>query len=230
MTIKFNVPGKRRKEMAQHIALWIAADIEYLGAPTFAYKIGSLIIDKNGNLEIPDNISEEMVERLLESLYDNGFESDISVEEETPSQTAQEAPQRLSVSMSRTSLDEHAITNLEALVASKGELFKKALAANELPIKVTEETVEFPWFSLNGTCGEGEAYSSFIEKICEMAKNQKRINTTENKVENEKYAFRCFLLRLGFIGDEHKTTRKILLRNLTGSSAFKGGAKNELSE
>ncbi len=33
------------------------------------------------------------------------------------------------------------------------------------------------------------------------------------------HAFRCFLLRLGFIGDEYKTTRKILLRNLTGSYA-----------
>ena len=43
--------------------------------------------------------------------------------------------------------------------------------------------------------------------------------------ENEKYAFRCFLLRLGFIGDEYKTDRKVLLANLDGSSAFKAGAK-----
>ena len=49
----------------------------------------------------------------------------------------------------------------------------------------------------------------------------------EKEVETEKYAFRCFLLRLGFIGKDYKDERKILLRNLTGSSAFKGGAKNE---
>ena len=42
------------------------------------------------------------------------------------------------------------------------------------------------------------------------------------------YAFRCFLLRLGFIGTEHKQTRKILLRNLTGSSAFKDGQPKEV--
>lgn len=54
-------------------------------------------------------------------------------------------------------------------------------------------------------------------------------NTTE--IDNDKYAFRCFLLRLGFIGSEYKTERKILLRNLTGSSAFRnGGAANEVSE
>ena len=49
-------------------------------------------------------------------------------------------------------------------------------------------------------------------------------------MDNEKYAFRCFLLRLGFIGDEHKTSRKILLRNLSGSSAFKAGAAKEVAE
>ena len=40
-------------------------------------------------------------------------------------------------------------------------------------------------------------------------------------MDNEKYAFRCFLLRLGFIGEEFKQSRKILLSNLDGSSAFK---------
>ena len=53
----------------------------------------------------------------------------------------------------------------------------------------------------------------------------------EKAVDNEKYAFRCFLLRLGFIGADYKTDRKILLKNLEGSSAFKnGGADNENAE
>ncbi len=43
---------------------------------------------------------------------------------------------------------------------------------------------------------------------------------------DEKYAFRCFLLRLGFIGDEFKKSRKILLANLDGSSAFKTVKEN----
>ena len=63
-----------------------------------------------------------------------------------------------------------------------------------------------------------------------MAKTQKRITAKEKEVDNEKYAFRCFLLRLGFIGDEHKVTRKILLRNLSGSSAFKAGSAKEVAE
>jgi len=77
---------------------------------------------------------------------------------------------------------------------------------------------------------EVSAYSQFICALCDMSRNQKRVNATEKDVENEKYAFRCFLLRLGFIGEEYKKERKILLRNLNGSSAFKGGAKDALSE
>ncbi|OQA05479.1 MAG: hypothetical protein BWY65_02388 [Firmicutes bacterium ADurb.Bin373] len=58
-----------------------------------------------------------------------------------------------------------------------------------------------------------------------MAKNQKRVTATEKAYDNEKYAFRCFLLRLGFIGPEYKEERKILLSRLTGSAAFKNGQR-----
>ena len=39
--------------------------------------------------------------------------------------------------------------------------------------------------------------------------------------ENPKYAFRCWMLRLGFIGEEFETARKILLRNMDGNSAWR---------
>ena len=58
-----------------------------------------------------------------------------------------------------------------------------------------------------------------------MAKKAKRVTLKDKEVENPKYAFRCFLLRLGLVGAEYKQDRKILLKNLTGSSAFKSGAK-----
>lgn len=59
---------------------------------------------------------------------------------------------------------------------------------------------------------------------------EKRINETQKMPVNEKYAFRCFLLRLGLIGDDYKAARKYLLRNLDGDSAFKGGKRNAISE
>ena len=70
---------------------------------------------------------------------------------------------------------------------------------------------------------EVRAYTHFITALCEMARNQKRVTAKEKETDNDKYAFRCFLLRLGFIGADYKTERKILLRNLSGSSAFRNG-------
>lgn len=77
---------------------------------------------------------------------------------------------------------------------------------------------------------EVEAYDHFICALCEMARNQKRITAKERDTGNDKYAFRCFLLRLGFIGPEYKQERKILLRNLTGSSAFKAVPQKEVAD
>ena len=122
--------------------------------------------------------------------------------------------------------------NLDALLTAKGALIRKALGADELCIDRNEKMVSFPWFNERMiTTEEARAYTHFISALCEMARNQKRINAKEKEIDNDKYAFRCFLLRLGFIGAEYKAERKILLRNLTGSSAFKnGGADHAVSE
>ena len=97
---------------------------------------------------------------------------------------------------------------------------------DELLVEVDGEKISFPWFSETDS-GTARACTNFISALCKMSKEQKRITATEKAVDNEKYAFRCFLLRLGFIGDEYKADRKILLKNLKGSSAFKSGAKKE---
>ena len=103
----------------------------------------------------------------------------------------------------------------------------EALGIESLPLEITDERVSFPWFHRDLTPDEVQTYMNFIANLCAMAKDAKRITATEKPVDNEKYAFRCFLLRLGFIGNEYKTQRKILLRNLTGSSAFKSGSRKE---
>lgn len=130
-------------------------------------------------------------------------------------------------------LETVAVENLTRLLEVKGQLIQKALGITELPIEVTEDAVSFPWFDTIPDADTAKAYTDFIAALCRMSKEQKRINSTEKEVTNEKYAFRCFLLRLGFIGAEYKADRKILLKNLTGSSAFKTTkevAADEISE
>ena len=44
------------------------------------------------------------------------------------------------------------------------------------------------------------------------------------QTDNEKYAMRCWMLRLGFIGDEFETAREILLKNMDGNAAWRQDA------
>ena len=189
---------------------------------TYRYQVDFFTIEKNGSLTFDDAADSEVIERLLQHIYDEGFDIDQSHTQD------EEEPTQVSISLPRSRFTDSSLENLRAILTAKGGLIQKALGVRSLPIAVTEEKVSFPWFSEMPTPEELSAYEKFICKLCEMAGNQKRITTREKAVDNEKYAFRCFLLRLGFIGAEHKQTRKILLRNLTGSSAFKAGQTREV--
>ena len=222
MTITINAQGAERKRLVNTIAEWLGEDVHYCGAPTFAYEIGRFTVKKDGSLTFSDLIDSEVVERLLEHIYDEGFDIDQSHTEEEESE-----PTGISIQLPASMFTEASLANLKAIIDSKGNLIKKALGAEELPINRLGDRYDFPWFKPYSNPQEVQAYMHFVTALCEMARTQKRITAKEKEVDNEKYAFRCFLLRLGFIGEEFKAERKILLRNLTGSSAFKSGAKEE---
>jgi hypothetical protein len=135
----------------------------------------------------------------------------------------------LAIEMPRSSFTDGALENLKRLVASKSSLIKKALGTETLELDVTDDKVRFPWFEHAADPQTVKAYTHFVAALCEMAKTQKRVTAKEKETDNEKYAFRCFLLRLGFIGDEYKEMRRTLLRNLTGCAAFRTGAKKGFS-
>lgn len=234
MEVKYNVMGERRKEMVEVISRIVGMKAVYMRMPTCAYAISNFKVSREGTLIYDDRSDSGLVERVLEGLAQAGFEAEYSAEtaaEKEPEEVSaepetepQEANVGLTVALPREGFTDTALENLQKLVDSKASLMKKALAVDSLPVEVTDEKVSFPWFS-EADGDSAKAYTHFITALCDMAKNQKRITAKEKETENEKYAFRCFLLRLGFIGAEYKGERKILLRNLTGSSAFKGGAK-----
>lgn len=220
MTINFNVTGAERKELVNLIANFTGCKSKYKGAPTFAYEVDYFTIDKNGALSFDDRADSEEIENLIEGLADAGFTAADSESHTEP----QNETTGLTVTMP---IDKVKAGNLTKLLDAKGSLIKKALGIKELPIKISEEQISFPWFSEIDS-DTARAYTEFISALCKMSCEQKRITVTEKAVDNEKYAFRCFLLRLGFIGKEFKTTRKILLRNLEGSSSYKSGQKSEV--
>ena len=162
---------------------------------------------------------------------------DTAQNDSTPMETAMDTPtftetaeadvDSLSISLPRSLFTETALQNLDALLLSKGRLIRHAFDIREATYTLTDDRITFAWLHGTITDETAKAYAEFISKLCLMARTQKRVTAKEKIVDNEKYAFRCFLLRLGMIGNAYKESRKILLQNLTGSSAFKSGHRKE---
>ena len=235
--LDFNVTGAERKRLVQAISAHTEADAKYLGAPSFAYQVDYFTIDRNGVVSFDDRADSEEIESLIENLAHEGFVARLSnlgcEDEEVPAgersgepdpHSAAQEGNSLVIQMPTASFTPEALNNLHSLVAAKGRLIRKALGVDLLPVQVEADTVSFPWFEGRDLGpDEAKAYTHLISALCDMARNQKRITAREKATDNDKYAFRCFLLRLGFIGAEYKDERKILLRNLSGNSAFKSG-------
>jgi hypothetical protein len=113
---------------------------------------------------------------------------------------------------------------LRNLISAKESLIKKALGITDTRINITDEKIEFPWFDRELTPEETNAYLLFLTQLCKLSKELKHASSKPVETDNEKYAFRTWLLRMGFIGPDFKAARKILLKNLSGSSAFRNGA------
>ena len=223
MKIHYSITKEQRKKLVEVVGKALGKQPVYCGAPTFSYRVGEVEITRDGSICSEDAAE---VERVRTALLEAGF---VAEEEETemPTAEADSYEDSLAVSLPRRSFTETALKTLDALLASKGHLIQKAFNIEKAAYTLTDEMIKFAWF--HGKIAEDtvRAYTDFISKLCEMAQKQKRAVAKEKAVENEKYAFRCFLLRLGMIGDDYKTSRRILLQNLTGSSAFKCGHRKE---
>ena len=230
MKIHCNITKEQRKKMVEVVGKALGTTASYCGAPTFAYRVGAFEITREGSICFGDEADEAEVERVRTALRGAGFSAEEAESEMATAETEEEAAieeDKLIVSIPRNVLTETGRKNLDALLASKGKLIQKAFNIEKAVYTLTEDTIKFAWF--HGKIAEDtvRAYTDFISKLCEMAQKQKRAVAKEKLTENEKYTFRCFLLRLGMIGDAYKTSRKILLQNLTGSSAFKCGHRKE---
>lgn len=69
--------------------------------------------------------------------------------------------------------------------------------------------------------GKMKSYIQLCIAMCERAHAAKSISAKPQQTDNDKYAFRWWLMRLGFIGEEFKTARELLLVNLAGDATFR---------
>ena len=94
----------------------------------------------------------------------------------------------------------------------------------------TKGTIEFRLFQFNNPghnfkgglhAGMMKSYIQLCLALCDRAKKIKSATYKPLVSDNDKYTMRVWLLHLGFIGDEFKTARDILTRNLTGNAAHR---------
>lgn len=216
--IRFTLESKQRPKLAQEIGNLLGTAPHYKRVPSCAYDIVGYRLDKEGVLYIPEGVEEETVEDLILQLRECGFQDDAEVTEEVPVQQ-----EKLTIVIPKDSLTDTALENLQKIIANKQTLFQRAFRMDSTEIEITDEKINFTWFLYTVDGDEIAAYTQFISRLCDMARDAKRVSSKPTETDNDKYAFRCFLLRLGFIGKEYKSVRKILLRNLTGNSAFRYG-------
>ena len=173
---------------------------------------------------------EDNLPRMAEHLSQRGFDAEVvdhcSEIEEAPDQPDEENSNEeyLAVFIEHEKISAETLAKLEQIISGKATLLRKALGDSSLSIVNTPKGYAFPWFQIESDEESQRAYATLIEKLIEFARERTRVTASDKETDNPKYAFRCFLLRLGFIGAEYKRERAILLRNLEGNGAFKSGS------
>lgn len=226
MKIDYNVTGAEKKKLVQAISKATGYEAKYLKLPTLGHQVGPYFISRDGVVEVDEN--EPTVDAAINGAVAAGFigtiEADPEDEElmEVESSPVEEEDEPLmgSISVTKEGMTPAMIENLQKIIIGKASLIKQAFGIETLPVLEEHDKITFEWFP-NMDPSNGPAYCEFISALRKMAMEAKRVTMSDSEVENPKYAWRCFLLRLGFIGPEYKNTRKILMKNFTGSSAFK---------
>ena len=231
ISLNFNVAGDERKKLVKAVGAYKQVTPEYLGVPSFAFRIDEMIIDKDGILIIEGGMEPEKLQEFLKYLEEKGFHTTVAATEDTPTEPAEQAeyemepedtpteePTLLTIEVPLDGFTEESIINLQKIIDSKASLLRKALGTDDLSVQISEDRIAFSWFHIEDPANTS-AYAHLVSALCQMAQKAKRVTAKEKPVESEKYAMRIWLQRLGFGGSEFKEERALLLKNLSGTSA-----------
>ncbi len=94
-------------------------------------------------------------------------------------------------------------------------------------MEISETSVMFTGFPETEDPEEVQVFMQLAAAMNKASIEQKRIQPKQVQEENEKYAFRTWMVRLGMGGSGFKEARKRLLRDLDGNSAFRTEADRE---
>ena len=232
MEIKYNLTGTERKALVKAVSNIIEKKSKYLGAPSFAYQIGDdCTVTSDGTLKISNDTDNDKVEHLLEKLYECGYETENDENADISDTNKDFENETIGCSiglpiakLSDKPCNDKIIANLKAIIAGKMTLFQKAVGTDkELNVEWNKDEIWFDWFDSVIPNEKLGLYISLFKALYQMAEKAVRVNTKDKPVDNEKFAMRTFLNRIGLSGIEYKPLRKELMRNLSGDGAFRYG-------
>ena len=227
MEVKYNMTGPARKELVKAIENITGEKAIYKKVPSCAYTVENYTITKEGTLQWDESVDVSAAKLLVKRLADAGFAAEeFQIESIEPDNT-ESVEEGLCIQVPKSSISDFELDLVKKMISGKASLIKKATGASNLDVEIKDDVICFPWFDVLPDPEMIRAVSVFITRLAALSREIKRVTASEREVENERYAFRCFLLRLGFIGKEYKSERKTLLRNLNGSAAFRDGQKRE---
>ncbi|HCS16273.1 MAG TPA: hypothetical protein DIV56_11225 [Lachnospiraceae bacterium] len=231
--------AENRKELIKALAGHFGQRSEYLGPPSFAYRIGSITVDRDAKVILEDDSMEDEVRRVL-------FQNDVAEETQEPQTEETEAEIKIPIG----DMTPQGIINLINMMHSKQYLINRASgrecisitdtltdALAERAFENTEEAVRF--ITGQGGCRgvtfkdgnidfTGFPHTDSMMEYCRLASamvkkasEQKRVNPKQTIEENEKYYMRAWLVSIGFGGSEGKETRSFFLKGLKGHTAFR---------
>lgn len=227
MEVKYNLTGPARKELVKAIENITGEKAIYKKVPSCAYTVEGYTITKEGTLQWDESTDVSAAKFLVKRLADAGFVADGFRAGSIDPDNTEPAEEGLCIQIPKSNISDFELDLVKKMISGKASLIKKATGASNLNVEIKDDVVYFPWFDALPDPEMIRAVSVFITKLVVVTREMKRVTISDREVKNERYAFRCFLLRLGFIGDEYKLERKTLLRNLNGSAAFRDGQKRE---
>ena len=169
-------------------------------------------------------------------------------------ESAQNGSDRLIISLPLTEHTENSLRNLVTMVYSRGSLISKAtggtfsctltqvdalkdcitipdllncITPDLIGLDFSDGKVNFTGFPFTEDADRIKAFTQLAAQMNKLAKEQKRTMAKTVDATNERYIFRIWLLALGMGGDEFKTARRVLLKPLSGSAAFKDQAMED---
>lgn len=214
MKFRFELENGKRRPLANALGEVMNAEVRYLGAPTFCFEVGGCLLDKAGALDIPEGMDHAM---LLARLVEAGF---LPEKEESAKEALEQ--ERHIVSVPAHDFDRRIKDNLDKLLAAKGGLIMAALGVDRLQYSEDHGYLAFDLYDSQPEEKKLIACTHLLNALYNTAREQVRVTAkAQADIENPKYAMRCFLLKLGFIGPEYKETRSLLLSRLPGNGSFK---------